>query len=232
MTQYVKKSIIVAVSAFFLILSALLSSCNSSISVSSPAIPSAAEEVMSTPSSQIEPSSSSDEVYFPKPSSLLYDIESPYASLFDAIIDYYWHGYPNYFILPTFSVWGSYPLGDAQEAYIVDANLWSFGEYSAAQKSVEYGALRARFKIVLEHADGALTVKSAEEIYDGDLLEECKPIPDLYENLAQERPIEADWSFISLKNVLETYCANCGIEIEFVVNWGGDLIPLEEFVKE
>ena len=227
-----KKGVIVGSFAFFLILAALLSSCNSSISISPSPIPSATEEVMSTPSSQIEPSSSPNEVYFPKPSSSLYDIESPYASLFDAIIDYYWHDYPNYFILPTFSVWGSYSLGDTQEVYIVDANLWSFGECSASQKSVEYGALRARFKIVLEHADEILTVKSTEEIYDGDLLEECKPILDLYDNLAHERPIESNWSFISLKNVLETYCANCGIEIKFIVNWGDDMIPLEEFIKE
>ena len=77
-------------------------------------------------------------------------MEAPYATLFDAIMDYYWQGYPNYFILPTFSVWGSYSLGDTREVYIVDADLWSFGEYSAAQKSVEYGALKAGEMVVVD----------------------------------------------------------------------------------
>lgn len=214
-----------------ILLAALLTGCGGAPALSSAPIPTATEteETVSVPPAQTEPAGTPGEVYFPKPSSLLYDMEAPYASLFDAIVEYYWQGYPNYFILPTFSVWGSYSLGDTREVYIVDADLWSFGEYSAAQKSVEYGALRTRFKIVLEHGENALTVTSTEEIYDGDLLEECRPIPELYDSLAREEPVEPAWSFIPLKTVLETYCANCDIEVDFIVNWGGELIPLAEF---
>lgn len=222
-----KMVIFCAVSLLILLVS--LSGCGSDIVQTLTPTPPAAETAIPASPSPVQPSSAPDEVYFPKPSSLLYDIEAPYATLFDAIMDYYWQGYPNYFILPTFSVWGSYSLGDTREVYIVDADLWSFGEYSAAQKSVEYGALRTRFKIVLEHSEEALTVTSTEEIYDGDLLEACRPIPELYDSLAQEQPVEPVWSFIPLKTVLETYCANCDIEVDFIVNWGGELIPLAEF---
>ena len=222
-----KMVIFCAVSLLILLVS--LSGCGSDIVPAPTPTPPAAETTIPASPSPAQPSSAPDEVYFPKPSSLLYDMEAPYATLFDAIMDYYWQGYPNYFILPTFSVWGSYSLGDTREVYIVDADLWSFGEYSAAQKSVEYGALRTRFKIVLEHGEEALTVTSTEEIYDGDLLEACRPIPELYDSLAREEPVEPVWSFIPLKTVLETYCANCDIEVDFIVNWGGDLIPLAEF---
>ena len=222
-----KMVIFCAVSLLILLVS--LSGCGSDIVQTPTSTPPATETAIPASPSPVQPSSAPDEVYFPKPSSRLYDMEAPYATLFDAIMDYYWQGYPNYFILPTFSMWGSYSLGDTREVYIVDADLWSFGEYSAAQKSVEYGALRTRFKIVLEHGENALTVTSTEEIYDGDLLEECRPIPELYDSLAREEPVEPAWSFIPLKTVLETYCANCDIEVDFIVNWGGELIPLAEF---
>lgn len=222
-----KMVIFCAVSLLILLVS--LSGCGSDIVQTPTPTPPATETAIPASPSPVQPSGAPDEVYFPKPSSLLYNMEAPYATLFDAIMDYYWQGYPNYFILPTFSVWGSYSLGDTREVYIVDADLWSFGEYSAAQKSVEYGALRTRFKIVLEHGENALTVTSTEEIYDGDLLEACRPIPELYDSLAREEPVEPAWSFIPLKTVLETYCANCDIEVDFIVNWGGDLIPLAEF---
>lgn len=223
------RKMVILCSASLLILLVSLSGCGSDIVQTPTPTRPATETVIPASPSPVQPSSAPDEVYFPKPSSLLYDMEAPYAALFDAIMDYYWQGYPNYFILPTFSVWGSYSLGDTREVYIVDADLWSFGEYSAAQKSVEYGALRTRFKIVLEHSEEALTVTSTEEIYDGDLLEACRPIPELYDSLAREEPVEPAWSFIPLKTVLETYCANCDIEVDFIVNWGGDLIPLAEF---
>lgn len=224
-----ERKMVIFCAASLLILLVSLSGCGSDIVPAPTPTPPAAETTIPASPSPVQPSSAPDEVYFPKPSSLLYDMEAPYANLFDAIMDYYWQGYPNYFILPTFSVWGSYSLGDTREVYIVDADLWSFGEYSAAQKSVEYGALRTRFKIVLEHSEEALTVTSTEEIYDGDLLEACRPIPELYDSLAREEPVEPVWSFIPLKTVLETYCANCDIEVDFIVNWGGDLIPLAEF---
>ena len=123
-----KMVIFCAVSLLILLVS--LSGCGSDI-VPTPTPPATETAIPASPS-PVQPSSAPDEVYFPKPSSLLYDMEAPYANLFDAIMDYYWQGYPNYFILPTFSVWGSYSLGDTREVYIVDADLWSFGEYSAA----------------------------------------------------------------------------------------------------
>ena len=100
-----------------ILLAALLTGCGGAPALSSAPIPTATEteETVSVPPAQTEPAGTPGEVYFPKPSSLLYDMEAPYASLFDAIVEYYWQGYPNYFILPTFSVWGSYPFGEDGE---------------------------------------------------------------------------------------------------------------------
>lgn len=85
-----KMVIFCAVSLLILLVS--LSGCGSDI-VPTPTPP-ATETVISASTSPVQPSGAPDEVYFPKHSSLLYDIEAPYANLFDAIMDYYGKAIP------------------------------------------------------------------------------------------------------------------------------------------
>lgn len=191
--------------------------------------PLATAEIIPSPSLSSDDSSSSSEVYFPKPSSDLFIIEPPYSALFDAIIDYYWQDCPNSFILPTFSVWGSYSLDNHQEVYILNVTLWSFCEYSVPNKSIEYGTLQPRFKIVLEQCDVDYRAVYTEEIYDSSLRDECKYIPSLYESLINSEPIKPIWSFIPLKEILTQYRTELSVEINHVVDWGGNLISIDKF---
>lgn len=193
--------------AFVILLLTILSGCKADGSPESapPSPPLQAE----TPAPLPEKGSPNG-VIFPIPTSELYGLTSPYAELFDAIVEYQLetgqYDYKSCFTIPAFDILGSYKIGDGQEdclppdattliwgsysvdasreVYILEHTVLLFGGYYPDEHSTGYGAERVYMRAVVETDGAECRVLSLECLLQEDrILQACEPIPALHDAL-------------------------------------------------